>query len=96
MLEQFVKKFCGVSDLPDVLATDPLIYEVVWTAWQGGFKVSSNKARNNSLSVGTAASLGLITTKSDEGQYGRTWYVTAEGLAFMTRYTHKTRPAVCL
>jgi hypothetical protein len=48
-----------------------------WETW-----VSSNIVREYALEVAAAASLSLITSQF-AGTYGRRWFITAEGLAFL-------------
>lgn len=56
---------------------------VVHQARLAPFTVQSNFARENSLEVALAASLGLITTLQTTDTAGRTWMVTARGARFI-------------
>lgn len=92
MLMAHFLKWCGVGDsnvVPEYLASDSSLYGVVWSAWAGGFTVQSENARTNAIHVAIAASLGLITTQVDHLWFGRTWFITADGLAFMQNYVYK-------
>lgn len=44
--------------------------------------IQSDWARRCSLEVSAAASLGLITTETNEG-FGRVWHVTGKGIAWL-------------
>lgn len=63
------------------------LWSVLAQAWQGGFSIASNYARDHAPVVALAASLGWISTVSLCGRkYGRTWHITAEGVsAFNSR-----------
>ena len=65
------------SEILGPIPTEAL--KVVARAWLGGFRVQSDFARENAVSVGLAASLGLITT-INEGEYGGMWRPTSKGL----------------
>lgn len=57
-------------------------WNVLREAWREPFYVSSNFAREFSVEVALAASLGFISTVSPSGNsYGRTWHITAAGIA---------------
>jgi hypothetical protein len=90
MVKNFMK-WCGVgssSRVPEYLLHDSDLYAVVWLAWAGGFTVQSDNARSRAVHVAIAASLGLITTQVEHMWFGRTWYITADGIEFMQQYVY--------
>jgi hypothetical protein len=58
---------------------------VVRRAWDRGFTVSSDFARQAAPLVAQAASAGFITTRIATNEWGTTWRVTPEGLAYLWR-----------
>lgn len=48
-------------------------------AWQQGFTVQSDYARQHAELVGMAASLQLITTRVNRDVFSRSWQITAKG-----------------
>jgi hypothetical protein len=48
-------------------------------AWQDGFSIQSNFARNNAELVAMAASLQLITTRVNRDVFSREWQITVKG-----------------
>lgn len=54
--------------------------ELLREAWTNPFFVKGNYARQNALEVAAAASMGLITTRSDHETFGGQWLITKEGL----------------
>lgn len=67
------------------------LWAVVRTAFEGGFAVSSNYAREASTEVALAASMGWITTVHLDGlTYGRTWMATLEGAGALRRHLLKS------
>jgi hypothetical protein len=68
------------------LTWDHEMYQVVYQAWAGGFTVSSDVARRNAGHVAMASGLGLITTREPDESFGRTWYVTIEGIDYLNAY----------
>jgi hypothetical protein len=90
MVKHFMK-WCGIGNadvVPEYLLHDSNLYAVVWLAWAGGFTVQSDHARSRAVHVAIAASLGLITTQVEDIWFGRTWYITADGIAFMQQYVY--------
>lgn len=66
--------------------TDDLLSEVtrvVEEAYDKGLPIQSDWARRYGDSVAAAACLGLITTLTLEGNFGRRWRPTARGLHLM-------------
>lgn len=54
--------------------------DVVLTgAYMDGISVQSNAARTYADAVAAAASMGLLTTETAEGTYGRIWRPTGAG-----------------
>jgi hypothetical protein len=74
------------DSLPASLSVDHSLYEVVYTAWAGGFTVASDMARRSASYVAIAASCGYITTREADNSFGRSWYVTTEGIKFLHKY----------
>lgn len=59
------------------------ISAVIDRAFMGGVTVQSDFARANASILAMAASMGLITTKTSEGDFGRTWRATCDGLLWL-------------
>lgn len=57
--------------------------EVLHRVYRKGLPLQSDFARTNAQEIAALASLGLITTREAPHQYGRTWRITGEGLAFL-------------
>jgi len=56
------------------------VWEALAHAWEHPFSVASNFARENSVEVAFAASMGWLSTISPTGRaYTRLWHLTAEG-----------------
>lgn len=64
-------------------AVGPRLIDVVERAWERGFTLDSDFARNHRNEVAAAASLGFITTKTPQG-WSRRWLVTPRGIDFIT------------
>jgi hypothetical protein len=56
---------------------------ILFKAWQTGFAVQSNFARENAGHVAMAASMQLITTRVTEGVYSSIWQITAKGIRLL-------------
>lgn len=65
------------------------VWDVVEQAWGQPFHLSSNYARQHTLAVAFAASMGWISNITPDGTgYRGQWHVTMEGLvAFRTKET---------
>ena len=61
---------------------DNRLYTVVAHVRRSTLTLQSDVARQLCLDVAAAASLGFITTETDEG-FGRIWRVTSRGIAFL-------------
>jgi hypothetical protein len=59
--------------------------EVIEKSWRGGFTTRSDFAREHADYIAIAACKGLITTGYLDGEWGRTWYVTAKGLKYLVK-----------
>lgn len=59
------------------------VREVLHEIWRRPIAIGSDYARHRSTVVAAAASLGLITTHIEGGEFGRQWRVTADGLRFL-------------
>lgn len=56
---------------------------VLMRAWQTGFTVQSDFARQNAHMVAMAASMQLVTNRVTEGVYSRDWQITAKGIRLL-------------
>lgn len=54
--------------------------EVLLHAYRHGFSLQSNYARENAQIVAALASLGFLTTREGEREFGKTWRPTFAGL----------------
>lgn len=63
--------------------TGPKLIDVVQRAQNGGFSLQGDYARGNAGYVSMAASMGLITTEQERGVYGRVWFATRKGKAYL-------------
>ena len=52
-------------------------------AWQSPFSVSATFSRYAAGHIAKASCLGWITTRDNHGAFGRTWFITAEGLDWL-------------
>lgn len=59
------------------------LIEVLSVAQNGGFSLQCDFARINAGYVAMAASMGLITTEQGRGMYGRKWFATRKGKAWL-------------
>lgn len=67
------------------------IWEVVRRAFEGGFAVSSNFAREHSTELALASSMGWVTTIHLDGlSYGRTWLATLQGAGALKIHLQST------
>jgi hypothetical protein len=66
--------------LPDA---DPELLQVLNAAWTSPFTTRSDTARRHADLIAEAACRGLITIKSHDQQWGRTWRITACGLTLL-------------
>ncbi|SMG43409.1 hypothetical protein SAMN06265784_104160 [Paraburkholderia susongensis] len=64
-------------------ATGQRLIEVLHRAQNGGFSLQCDYARVNAGYVSMAASMGLITTEQERGKFGRKWFATRKGKAFL-------------
>lgn len=65
-------------------AIGPKLTDVVQRAYLDRLYVrSSGYARTNALYVAAAASMGLLTTHTDDGRYGNIWRVTKRGMEWL-------------
>lgn len=57
------------------------MWEILSYAWDGPFFISSNFARENTIPIALAASLGWLSNIQPDGRaFSRKWHLTAEGL----------------
>lgn len=71
----------NVTNNPEILTSKEL-RQVLIEAWRSPFATRSDTARHNAEWIAIAAQLGLLTTLDDE-RWGRTWRITAAGLALL-------------
>lgn len=66
----------------------PRLTEVIQRAYASPFSLQSEFARANAVYVGTAASLGYITTRVSprSRHYGHLWRPTGDGLRFLEEH----------
>lgn len=60
--------------------------ELLCVAYMDGIAVQSNMARSHAGLVAAAASMGLLTTETHEGSFGRTWRPTQDGYLWVQEY----------
>lgn len=66
--------------------TGQRLIDVLSVAQHGGFSLQCDFARINAGYVAMAASMGLITTEQERGAYGRKWFATRKGKAWLEVY----------
>lgn len=63
---------------------------VIERAWRSGFSTKSDYARQNADYIAIAAQQRLLTTRTTDGMYGRSWYATPKGLTLLWRHRKDT------
>lgn len=59
----------------------PRVWDILTKAWAAPIYLASNYARENSIPVAFAASMGWLSTIAPDGKsYSRQWHLTKEGL----------------
>lgn len=61
----------------------PGVLPVLFRAWRRPFLTRSDFARSSADEIAIASCLGLITVRDDPQTWGRTWRITASGLALL-------------
>lgn len=56
---------------------------VMERVWKEGIRTKSDFARIHANAVAIASDRRLITTQLTTGEYGRSWYITPEGLSLL-------------
>lgn len=64
----------------------PIDEGVLFKAWHGGFSLASDTAKSNWHTVAICASEGLITCKLPDGNYGRKWLITRDGIDYLEAF----------
>jgi hypothetical protein len=65
---------------------------VLERVWKAGIRTKSNFARAHADAVAIASDRRLITTQLTHGDYGRSWYITPEGLVLLWK-RRKSNPS---
>jgi len=59
------------------------LLEVLEMAWAGGFTTKSDFSRSHADAIAMASCRKLITTRTQDGDYGRRWLITPKGCSVL-------------
>lgn len=71
--------------------TDPIdrLNSVLIRVWRKPVRVKSDYAREHAVIVGMAASMQMITTRVQNGNFANSWHITQKGLSWLSEQETK-------